>query len=210
MGKAGKREEMVETDRVREFCVRRLCARNFILCIRKSMREFCGYRGRQVVWKRCVWESCVWESCLWEGCVWASCVWERVCVCVCARVSRGWKRCVWESCVREGHCGGQLCVRELCAWVAWRWWKRDCVKKLCFRALYVKELCVKLVAWVAKDSCAKTIESGLGNSLSWLQKSAKALLQRLLPSWKVTVRRRCLRQAKGRFSARASKQPLPT
>ena len=49
MGRAGKRKEMVETDRVREFCVRRLCVRNFILCIRKSMCEFCGYGGRQVV-----------------------------------------------------------------------------------------------------------------------------------------------------------------
>jgi len=45
------------------------------------------------------------------------------------------------------------------------------VKELCVRELYVKELRVKLLCGiVAKDSCAKTIESGLGNSLSWLQK----------------------------------------
>jgi hypothetical protein len=38
-------------------------------------------------------------------------------------------------------CVSKLCVRK-CVWVAWRWWKRDCVR---VRELYVKELCVKLL-----------------------------------------------------------------
>ena len=73
-----------------------------------------------------------------------------------------------ELCAR-GLWGSAVCERVVCvSSVEMVEWKRDCVKKLCVRELYVKELCVKLVAWVAKDSCAKTIESGLGNSLSWL------------------------------------------
>ena len=66
-----------KTDRMRELCVRRLCAWEGVyyvttyICI--SMCEFFGDGGRQIVGKRCVWETCVWESCLWEGCVWASC-----------------------------------------------------------------------------------------------------------------------------------------
>ena len=69
-----------KTGWVREFGVRRLRATRFVLCIWKSMCEFCGDGGRQIVWKRYVWESCVWETCLWEGCV---------CVCVCEEVVRG-------------------------------------------------------------------------------------------------------------------------
>ena len=42
-----------KTDRVREFCVRRLRVRRFdYLCIGKSMCEICGDGGRQFVWKR--------------------------------------------------------------------------------------------------------------------------------------------------------------
>ena len=48
MGKAGERKEMVE-DRSGERVLCEKVVRNFILCSRKSMCEFCGYGGRQVV-----------------------------------------------------------------------------------------------------------------------------------------------------------------
>ena len=75
-----------------------------------------------------------------------------------------------------------------------RWWKTDRVKEIRMRELYVKELCANCcVACVAKDTCAKTIESGLGNSLTWLQKHCcrQAAARTVM---KVDGLSRCLRQ----------------
>ena len=83
-------------------------------------------------------------------------------------------------------CVSKLCVRK-CVWVAWRWWKRDCVR---VRELYVKELCVKLLCGM----CGQRQLRQDHRERSWLQ---RIVADRLLPgpSWKLTVRRRCLRQA---------------
>ena len=99
----------------------------------------------------------------WESSVWEGCVWAS---------------CVWESvCELRGDGGRQI---------VW--------KKIRMRELYVKELCANCcVACVAKDTCAKTIESGLGNSLTWLQKHCcrQAAARSVM---KVDGLSRCLRQ----------------
>ena len=152
MGKAGKRQEMVE-DRS---SARVLCEKVYTMYLKKYVWVLWRWWKADCVKKVRMRDLRVWESCLWEGCVWASCVWESVCELRGdggREIVWGWESCMWKSCV----------------------W--NCC-----------------VACVAKDSCAKTIESGLGNFLSWLQ---RIVADRLLPgpSWKLTVRRRCLRQA---------------
>ena len=187
MGKAGKRQEMVE-DRSSE---RVLCEKVYTMYLKKYVWVLWRWWKADCVKKVRMRDLRVWESCLWEGCVWASCVWESVCD---LRGDGGrqivWKRCVWESCVRES-CGGQLCVRALC----------------------VKELCVKWLCGMCGQRQFRQDHRGR-SSRQLLVLAAKQLIiaDRLLPglSWKLTVHRKCLRQAKGCFSARASKQPLAT
>ena len=100
-----------KTDRVREFCVRSLCLWEGLW---KSMREFCGDGGGQIVWKRCVWELRVRELLVRRLSV------SKLCV----------KKCVCVSCVEmvedrlceRGKYERVVCERVVCEFCVWHVW----------------------------------------------------------------------------------------
>ena len=141
MGKAGKRQEMVE-DRSSE---RVLCEKVYTMYLKKYVWVLWRWWKADCVKKVRMRDLRVWESCLWEGCMCEQVVCEKVCVtCVEMVEDRLCERGAYERVACE-RAVGVSCV-----------WER-CVRNGC-------------VACVAKDSFAKTIEGGLpGNFLSWLQ-----------------------------------------